>query len=411
MLTDTHVFLQGLEKLRDNSRSKAWELFQKSGLPSKQQEAFSYVSLDKLYKHNISCLAKTYFKKDLPEQIYPVRFVFVDGELSLELSSLEYLPQEVIYSTIEEAKKDFLSLIASCEERFYNELDLNGLDYLNEAFYKLGFFLYVPPKCILLHPIECLHIVNSSVSAAKNLIFIGKHAEVEFYHHALHQENHLYLARQEYHLEASSLCKLVFDQKSHKHGLCFQKIVARQKKDSHLSSCQVGQGGICQRNEYLVDLLEENSEVNLKGITALDSFDQNHVVITVQHKAPNCRSHQHFKCLLNGSSRGSFEGKIWVAKQADKTQAYQLCNHLVMSSKAHAFAKPNLEIFADDVKASHGATIAQLSQEDLFYLKARGLSSCEAKRLLIKGFFREITQHLDENLQKKLEQDFFCQPY
>lgn len=406
-IADTNSLLQAVERLRVDSRSKAWELFLKSGLPSKQQEAFSYVSFDKLYKQTFNQNVQIPLKDQLPQALSSLRFVFVDGELNKELSSLDHLPEDVIYGSIEEAKKDFSSLIKAHEERLYQEQSLSGLDYLNEACYQKGFFLYIPPKCTLLHKVECLHISSHSVSAAKALIFIGKHAEVEFYHHALHPDNHLAVARHEYHLEAGSYCKLIFDDISQKQCFSFHKVIARLKKDSYLSAYQLSQGGLCYRKEYSVDLLEDNSEVDLKGITPLERSDQSHVVVTVRHQAPHCRSHQHFKCLLSESARGSFEGKIWVAKPADKTQAYQLCNHLVLSPKAHAFAKPNLEIFADDVKASHGATIAQLNDEDLFYLKARGLEEQVAKRLLTKGFFREITQHLDENLQKKLEDSFF----
>ena len=398
------TLLETLDNLRDLSRNKPWELFLQKGLPTKDQEAFAYVQLDKLHHFSVATAElRSYSKQELPKARSPWRFVFVDGVFSQELSSLDQLPEEVIFCSIEDAKKDFSSLLQAQQMRFYQQEDTTGLDYLNEACYKEGFFLYIPPKCRLQHPIECLELTASMFYAGKMMIFVGKHAEVEFYHHRLNQGLTLCVSRHEYHLEAGSFCKVIADDLTKKQGISLHKCVARLKKQAHLSLYQLSQGGACNRTEYSVDLLEENSEALLHGFSAVKGSDQQHYFVTICHQAPHCRSHQHFKTLLKESARSSFEGKIWVDSQADKTQAYQLCNYLLLSPKTHAFAKPNLEIFADDVKASHGATIAQLCEEDLFYLKARGLQDSQAKDLLIQGFSREITQHLDEDLQKKLE--------
>ncbi len=404
----THPIEHSLHQLQSNAKAKAWNLFLEQGLPTKQLGAFSYVSLDKLYHKSFTCDPKNQVItiEDLPKSHARLRFVLIDGVLSKKLSSLELLPEQVMYGSIQEAKQDFSSLIQNLEERFYEEKGLNGLDFLNEACYAEGFFLYIPPKCIVLDQIECLHVFTKEVSPAKALIFIGKGAEVELIHKRYGSFSILATSRQEYHLEAGSHCSVILDSSEFSTPF-FEKVIARLKKESHLSICQISQGSLCFRQEFAVDLLEENSEVELKGISAPCESNQHHVFITVNHHAMQCRSYQHFKCLLKDSAKASFEGKIWVAQLADKTQAYQLCNHLVLSPKAHAFAKPNLEIFADDVKASHGATIAQLSEEDLFYLQARGLKAEEAKELLIKGFYREITQHLSLDLQQKIEKVFF----
>jgi Fe-S cluster assembly protein SufD len=110
----------------------------------------------------------------------------------------------------------------------------------------------------------------------------------------------------------------------------------------------------------------------------------------VEHIAPHTRSRQHFKAILRDRSRSSFEGKILVRPEAQKTQAYQLNNHLLLSEEALSFAKPNLEIFADDVKASHGATVSQLNEEELFYFRCRGFPLVVAQEMLAEGFCNEI---------------------
>jgi Fe-S cluster assembly protein SufD len=405
MNAEASPFLTTLEKLRVPSKDRAWQEFIKKGLPSKQQEAFCYVSFDKLYNSSFSSDAsKTYTLQKLPSTPSPYRFVFIDGVFSSELSSLDALDERIVYGSLETMKKEFPGLIKSQEDRLFDDEHATGFDYLNEACYQQGFFLYIAPKLTLDQPLECLHITTAAaVSCAKALIFVGKNSSVKFHHSYMPFEGNVYLGKQEYHLEAGSQCHVRFDDMDQNKGFALHQITARLKKDSNFSSIQINQSGMCYRKEYRIDLLEDNAEAALKGLTLLEHSDQSHIFATIRHLAPNCRSHQHFKALLQGSSRASFEGKIWVAQQAQQTQAYQLCNHLLLSSSAHGFAKPNLEIFADDVKASHGATIAQLNAEDLFYLKARGLSHAHATQLLIKGFCKEILQHAEQPLQTKFE--------
>lgn len=117
-----------------------------------------------------------------------------------------------------------------------------------------------------------------------------------------------------------------------------------------------------------------------------------HTHIFMEHQAPHCRSFQLFKSVLNDFSRSSFEGKIMVRQAAQKTEAFQLNNNLLLSDHAHADSKPNLEIFADDVKASHGATVGQLDIDQLFYMKTRGFSDQAAKNLLIFGFCEQVVE-------------------
>ncbi len=119
----------------------------------------------------------------------------------------------------------------------------------------------------------------------------------------------------------------------------------------------------------------------------------------VEHVAPHCRSRQHFKGILRGKSRSSFEGKILVRPEAQKTEAYQLNNTLLLSDDCRGFAKPNLEVFADDVKASHGATVSQLNAEELFYFRSRGFPLSLAQEMLAAGFCNEILKAIPSGVQ------------
>jgi Fe-S cluster assembly protein SufD len=170
----------------------------------------------------------------------------------------------------------------------------------------------------------------------------------------------------------------------------FQAMRATLKRDARLKVVLLGKK---VRHSLRVELTEENSEAELYGLSHLDGEEESHIHALIEHAAPQCRSRQHFKSVVEGKSRFSFEGKIYVHAIAQKTEAYQLNNNLILNDEASAYAKPNLEIFADDVKASHGATVGQLDREALFYLRSRGLSLQEARHWLIQGFCGEILQH------------------
>jgi len=166
------------------------------------------------------------------------------------------------------------------------------------------------------------------------------------------------------------------------------------KAKSQLQFFSFGKGAKVQRRDLTVALQGEEAVAKLYGLSLLDEKREGHVHIRIDHEAPNARSHQFFKHVVRGQARSSFEGKIFVEQEAQKTEAYQLNNNLVLSEKAAAFSKPNLEIFADDVKASHGATVAKPREDELFYLSSRGLSKQDATRHLVKGFCKELLEQV-----------------
>ncbi len=162
------------------------------------------------------------------------------------------------------------------------------------------------------------------------------------------------------------------------------------------------------RKDYLVKLSGEGAEADLSGIWFLDSNKQAHTNIVIEHIEPHTRSLQLFKGVLYDQALSSFQGKIRVEQKAQKTEAYQLNNNLILSSQASANSKPNLEIFADDVKASHGATVGQLNADELFYLKTRGLDDAVAKKLLIRGFLEDVLAKIEQpDIRKEAEKEFF----
>ncbi len=157
-------------------------------------------------------------------------------------------------------------------------------------------------------------------------------------------------------------------------------------------------GGAPCRNEFDVMLLGEEAQASLNGIALLRGREHADTTTRITHQAPNCTSRQMYKTVLDGRSRGVFQGKISVAQGAQKSDGYQLSRALLLSDKAEMDAKPELEIFADDVKCSHGSAIGDLDEDAMFYLRSRGMDEKQARALLIEGFLAETLDevHIDE---------------
>jgi Fe-S cluster assembly protein SufD len=151
------------------------------------------------------------------------------------------------------------------------------------------------------------------------------------------------------------------------------------KRDSRYLGYQAVNGSRLVRNHNEVWLREPGAEMELNGVSVLVDDEQSHQLIRIHHEVENCTSHQHFKNIINDRARASFDGTVVVNKGAQLTNSDQLINNLMLSDEGHADCKPNLMIFADDVKCAHGATVGQLDEEQLFYLKTRGLSDSIAK--------------------------------
>ena len=249
---------------------------------------------------------------------------------------------------------------------------------LNAALHERGAFLYIPPNCEM----ELSLSSNSSLWAFPRLqIFLGSSARLTLRNSATSS-----LSMIDCHLDRGAQLHL-FDQTADR---SVHHLRATLKRDSLLNAFTYSEGGSFCRSSMRAALTEEGSSARFTGLTALAGGRHSHFNVTVEHAAPNCTSHQHFKSLIGAGSLSQFTGNIFVRQIAQKTAAYQLSQNLLLDDSAKAHAIPNLEIFADDVKASHGATVSASSPEELFYLQARGISKKAAQRLLAESFAQEM---------------------
>ena len=173
-------------------------------------------------------------------------------------------------------------------------------------------------------------------------------------------------------------------------------------QDSVYNGFSLNLGGKMQRHDIHAILNGSNGEVSFNGLNLLEGDQHGDTTILIEHAAPHCRSNQFYRTILDGKARGVFQGKVHVHQIAQKTDGYQLSNAILLSDKAEMDTKPELEIYADDVKCSHGATTGQLDEEPLFYLRSRGLSEGQARMLLLEAFIAEVIAKIDN---EPLEQD------
>lgn len=375
----TDLLTETFQKIQDPlapMRQKAWDRFLEMGLPDRSDEAFKYIPLDRLYEENFVS------GQSIAEQKYGI--VFDNGRFRPDLS---LLPPQVIVLPLSDALRTYGGFLQNrWSKTLKTETDPFAL--LNLAVHPQGVFIYVPPKTVISEPIQCFFTASEgSISFPRIEVCVAEGASLswitipfsgkwicpaidvsveeraEFRHYEVDSHSQWYLG----------------------------SLRATLKKESHLSHIQVLKNTGISRRSLKVHLGGEQANVSLQGLCQLKDKSQAHAYVIVEHAMPHTHSMQKFKAALSDLSKSSFEGKIYVHPIAQKTQAYQLSNTLLLGEHALSYARPNLEIFADDVKASHGATVSQLNSEQLFYLKSRGLNDAVAKQLLLEGFCREIT--------------------
>lgn len=374
-------------------RKSAWKCFNEMGLPAKNNEQFRNIRLRDLYSKKYQLISTQTASVSTNASL-----VFVNGVFCENLSSIQKLPKGITVLALDKAYKQYGFFLDKAHECFLKG-EVNPFAVLNAATSN-GAFIYVAPGCRLDHPIEIVNVIENAEQQSLWMnpglkIFVGKDSQVQFiYQQEIEQscESSLFI---------NQLVEMTIEQNANVDWMvlnrCDNEVVwnmeafrADLKQDAHLKFTGLTNSSRTHRQDFCVNLNESGCQVDLNGLWLAKGGKQSHVNVFMNHNAPECRSLQRFKGVMNDFARCSFEGQIYVNQIAQKTQAYQMNNNLILSDHALMQSKPNLKIYADDVKASHGATVGQLDEEQLFYLKSRGIASQEARSLLIHGFAREI---------------------
>lgn len=386
-------------------RTEALKNFEHKGFPTRKEEAWKYTSLNAVLKNDFSVFPKSEnavsyadVKKYFLHEIDTYKVVFIDGVFSSFLSSTTHDGLDVCLMSSALTKPKYKAVIDEYFNKIANTED--SLTSLNTAFALEGAYINIPKNKIADKPIEIINFSTGNEAALmvqpRNLVIVGKNAQVQIMerHQSLNSNPVLTNSVTEIFVhENANVDYYKIQNDLHSANLVDNTYIA-QKRDSNASVHTFSFGGNITRNNLNFYHQGENVESTLKGITIIGDKQLVDHYTLVRHAEPHCESHQNYKGIFDGNATGVFNGKIYVEKEAQKTDAFQQNNNILLSDKATINAKPQLEIFADDVKCSHGCTIGQLDESAMFYMQSRGIPKKEAKALLMYAFSNEVMESI-----------------
>lgn len=381
-------------------RTEAIKNFETLGFPTKKEEAWKYTSLKSLVKNDFSVFPKQEnaieyndVKKYFIHDIDSYKVVFIDGKYSSHLSQTTHDGMDICLMSSALTKPKYRILI----ENYFNKIaKQDSLTSLNTAFSSEGAYIHIPKNKMVAKPIQIIHFSTGSESAImlqpRNLIVVDENSHVQIIerHQSLTNNPVLTNSVSELFINKRAIVDYYKIQNDHLEASLVDNTFIKQRQESICSVHTFSFGSKLTRNNLTFSQQGEHVNSILKGITIIG--DKQHVDhnTLVHHIEPNCESHQDYKGVFGENSTGVFNGKIIVDKIAQKTNAFQSNKNILISDKATINTKPQLEIFADDVKCSHGCTIGQLDESAMFYLRSRGIPEKEAKALLMYAFSNNV---------------------
>ncbi|MBM4168177.1 MAG: Fe-S cluster assembly protein SufD [Ignavibacteria bacterium] len=398
-------------------RDEAITRFAEMGFPTKTDEEWRFTNVSEIAakRFEIPTLgagfpereAKT--EKFVFEDLKGPRLVFINGIFAKNLSRLTQSGSDVIVKQLSSALSEHPDLVSAHLGRYISS-GVNGFAALSLAFMRDGLFLSVPDGVVLEDAIQVLFVSTEAESEIatypRNLMIVGSNCRVSIV------ESYVCIADDSYFTNA--VTEIVVGENSVVEHDKFQNesvnafhIAAthiHQAAHSNYVSNSIAVGGRLVRNDITAVLDAERSECTLNGLSVAtgNQLIDNHT--TIDHAKANCQSHELYKAVLDGNARGVFNGKIFVRKDAQKTDAKQTNQTLLLSDDATIDTKPQLEIFADDVKCTHGATVGQLDSDQLFYLRTRGIPESKARDILTFAFASDVVSRVKlDALRDQLE--------
>ncbi|WP_422858320.1 Fe-S cluster assembly protein SufD [Flagellimonas sp. S174] len=384
-------------------RSEAIKNFENRGFPSKKEEAWKYTSLNSIQKVDFSIFPKKEstleykdIKKYFVHEIDTYKIVFIDGVYSSYLSETTHDGVDVCLMSAALTKPQYRQVI----DVYFNKVASKdeSLTTLNTAFSKEGAYIYIPKNKMPKKPIQILHLATGNEAALllqpRNLVIAEENAEVQVIerHQSLTGNEVLTNSVTEIFAAKDAIVDYYKVQNDVNTASLIDNTYISQKDNSVVRVHTFAFGGKLTRNNLNFYQNGERIDSTLKGVTILGEKQHVDHHTLVHHAQPNCESHQDYKGIFGEQSTGVFNGKIIVDKIAQKTNAFQQNNNVLISDKATVNTKPQLEIFADDVKCSHGCTVGQLDEEALFYLQSRGIPKREAQALLMYAFANNVLE-------------------
>lgn len=387
-------------------RAKAFANFERLGFPTRKEEKYKYTDVDKYFApdYGLNLNRLTFpvnpyevFKCDVPNMSTSLYFV-VNDSFYKQTQPTGQLPEGVIFGSLKDMAEQHPELV----KRYYGKLADTSKDAIaafNTMFAQDGVLMYIPKGTVMDKPIQLVNILRADVNSMVNrriLIVVEDHAQAKLLicDHAMDEVNFLSTQVIEVFVGSNASFDLYELEETHNSTVRFSNLYVDQQADSNVLLNGITLHNGTTRNTTEVTLSGRGAELNLCGMAIADKNEQvdNHTFI--DHKVADCTSNELFKYVLDDQAVGAFAGKILVREGAQHTSAQQTNRNICATREARMYTQPQLEIYADDVKCSHGATVGQLDDAALFYMRQRGISLKEARLLLMFAFVNEVIDNI-----------------
>jgi Fe-S cluster assembly protein SufD len=397
---------EGSSPLFNRMREIALRRFEQSGIPGLKNENYKYTNLQPVFNRDYHP-AFQYRKLDIDlNKVFRCDIPLLDTYTILLVNGWYYegnqkpqgLPAGTTLGSIRQIANEEPELLQNWLNRLAG-LSNDPLVALNTAFAQDGFFLHVPNHVVLEKPIQVVNLLSAEepvFATQRNLMIVGEHsqARVIFCDHTWDTCDLLSNSVTEIFVGRDSVVDFYVVQNQNNQANSVNSAFIKQEENSNLLTCIATLHGGLIRNNLSINMNGEHAEAHMYGMSFTDKKQHIDNFTNVEHSKPNCMSNQLYKNVLDEDSVGAFAGRIHVVRDAQKTNAFQRNNNVLLTDKAKMHTKPQLIIDADDVKCSHGATVGQIDDEALFYLRARGIAEADARLMLMNAFAHEVIQEI-----------------
>jgi len=404
------LLFEGSSEVINAARKKAFQDFVLQGIPTRKNEKYKYTNLHPKFlpdynfvhqRKNNTVDTKTVFNCDVPQLGNKPTLIF-NGWFDENSNQSKEFPEGIILCSLEKIAHDNPKLL----QKYYAQIANTATDplvALNTAFAKDGYFIYIPKNLIVEKPIQLinfLHANNSTFVTQRNIIVIesGASAKLILCDHTLNLNQYLNNSVTEIFVGENASLDYYNLQNQHNKTTSINSIFIQQERDSVVTTHTTTLHGGLIRNNLKIVMNGENAVANMFGMAFIDKKQHVDNSTQVIHVKPHCESNQVYKNVLGDESTGAFSGQIHVVRDAQKTNAFQRNNNLLLTDQATMQTKPQLIIDADDVKCSHGATVGQIDQEAMFYLRSRGIDEDKARMMMMNAFAHEVVQEIKVEL-------------
>ncbi len=428
MMRDTKSYLENFSQFEKSTtqNGRAWMSpirqaaigrFSELGFPTTRDEDWRFT--------NVTAIARTSFQlpqdshielsqQDLDPFVFAglecSQIVFVNGRYSPELSSLRSLSNDVKIESLAQALTSDRLLVEPHLAQ-YADYQNDAFSALNTAFMDEGAFVYITKGAVLKEPVHILYISTGTtdpiITHPRNLIVMDEDSQATIVEDYVSMGSDVYFSNvvTEAVVGENSVLSYYFIERQSKKAFSVSTLRVQQGRSSNVVTHSVLIGGALVRSNVHPVLAGEGGECIINGLFMSTGRQHMDNYMKVEHASPHCDSRQLYKGILDGKSRGVFHGRIIVHKDAQKTDAKQTNKNLLLSEEAQIDTKPQLEIYADDVKCTHAATIGQMDKDAIFYLRSRGIADESARAILLLAFAGENLQRMKvEPIRRRLEE-------